>query len=120
MEFTVILLVVSFVFIVLNLPYCFVWTRRFLLAQRSLPAHSAQELARDFDNLEGVLMITRVIFYVNYCVNFFLYTVTGAYFRKELRVLVFPPGRKRRGGYLVCSRPNGVSSPSSTTPQSWL
>lgn len=117
MEFTVILLVVSFVFIVLNLPYCFVWCKRFLMSREDMHQRpgSGSDLGQDFDNYEGVLMITRVIFYMNYCVNFFLYSVTGAYFRKELKVLVFY--RSQYGQYLSCSR-NGMSSP--TTPQSWV
>ena len=117
MEFTIILLVVSFVFIVLNLPYCFVWCKRFLLSREDLHRRpgSNSDLGQDFDNYEGVLMITRVIFYMNYCVNFFLYSVTGAYFRKELKILVFY--RSQYGPYRSCSR-NGNSSP--TTPQSWV
>nr|KAG5692928.1 hypothetical protein BaRGS_031432 [Batillaria attramentaria] len=101
MEFTVILLVVSFVFIVLNLPYCFVWCKRFLLSNSKRTGR--EDIWADFDNLEGVLMITRVIFYMNYCVNFFLYSVTGAYFRKELMILVFYRSQ-RYSDYLKCSR----------------
>lgn len=125
MEFTVILLVVSFVFIALNLPYCFVWCKRFLMSRQDLHQRpggeeggggsSTGDMGHDFDNYEGVLMITRVVFYMNYCVNFFLYSVTGAYFRKELKILVFY--RSQYGEYLNCSR-NGNSSP--TTPQSWV
>ncbi|XP_070208331.1 nociceptin receptor-like [Littorina saxatilis] len=116
MEFTVILLVVSFVFIVLNLPYCFVWCKRFFLSRKGMhEGPGSSDVGVDFDNYEGVLMITRVVFYMNYCVNFFLYSVTGAYFRKELKILVFY--KSQYGEYMNCSR-NGNSSP--TTPQSWV
>ncbi|KAL8586556.1 hypothetical protein ACOMHN_053909 [Nucella lapillus] len=121
MEFTVILLVVSFVFIVLNLPYCILWCQRFFLANQDI-----HQLLRDndytgdrFDHYEGALMITRVIFYVNYCVNFFLYSVTGAYFRKELKILVFYRAA-RHAEYFSCSRHHGDSNSSPTTPQSWV
>ncbi|CAG5134561.1 unnamed protein product [Candidula unifasciata] len=79
MEFTVILLVVSFVYVVLNLPYFYFWCKRFLEVFQSKSAF--------FDHSEAELLVTRVVFYLNYCINFFLYSVTGAYFRKELKVL---------------------------------
>ncbi|XP_025091937.1 nociceptin receptor-like isoform X3 [Pomacea canaliculata] len=113
MEFTVILLVVSFVFIILNLPFCIVWCKRFLLSR--LHVRASEDALYDFDNLEGVLLLTRVVFYINYCVNFFLYSVTGAYFRHELKILVFYRSQ-RYSSYIKCSRVD--SSP--TTPQSWV
>lgn len=85
MEFTIILLVVSFVFITLNLPYFYFWCQRFLHTFHStVPSPNR---AAFFDQSESDLLITRVIFYLNYCVNFFLYSVTGAYFRKEMKLL---------------------------------
>ena len=38
-----------------------------------------------YHNLEQALTVTRTIFHLNYCVNFFLYNLTGAFFRNELR-----------------------------------
>ncbi|ESO85288.1 hypothetical protein LOTGIDRAFT_130696 [Lottia gigantea] len=108
LEFTIILLVISFVFIALNLPFFCVWCRQFLLSVSA----TMNEHARDFDNMHGLLLITRVIFYLNYCVNFFLYSVTGAYFRKELRILFFykSPAMKDYRRY----------SHYTTTPNSWV
>ncbi|CAG5133303.1 unnamed protein product [Candidula unifasciata] len=85
MEFTVILLVVSFVFITLNLPYFYFWCKRFLHTFNSTVP--SRKRAAFLDQSESDLLITRVIFYLNYCVNFFLYSVTGAYFRKEMKLL---------------------------------
>ena len=73
LEFTFILLAISFFFIAFNLPFFSVWFRNFL---RGTDKHWI-----------SVLNITRTIFYMNYCVNFFLYSITGAYFRRELRAL---------------------------------
>ncbi|XP_041360979.1 thyrotropin-releasing hormone receptor-like [Gigantopelta aegis] len=83
LEFTVILLVISFVFVMLNLPFFCVWLKVFLLSEMT----SAAQLANNFTGLHDALLLTRVIFYMNYCVNFFLYSITGAYFRRELRML---------------------------------
>ncbi|XP_046362990.1 thyrotropin-releasing hormone receptor-like isoform X2 [Haliotis rufescens] len=106
LEFTIILLVVSFVFIMLNLPFFCVWCKQFLL--------SASEVVI-FPGLQGSLLITRVIFYMNYCINFFLYSITGAYFRQELRML-FVYRNKRYMEYGRYSR-NNSNTP---TPQSWV
>lgn len=91
LEFTVIHLTVSFVFIALNLPFFVVWVMHFLKSWlfQTKEQSGLEQDTHYFDHLVGVLSITRTIFYVNYCINFFLYTVTGAYFRKELKALFF-------------------------------
>ena len=111
MEFTVILLVVSFVFIALNLPYFILWSKRFLQAFYGTAASEAG--SDSFDQSGAELLLTRVVFYMNYCVNFFLYSVTGAYFRKELKMLFW---YRRDRSYNTCSR---MSFPSNT-PQSFV
>ncbi|GFO01723.1 C-c chemokine receptor type 1 [Plakobranchus ocellatus] len=111
MEFTVILLVVSFVFIALNLPYFIVWSKRFLQAFYGTADSEAD--SDSFDQSGAELLITRVIFYLNYCVNFFLYSVTGAYFRKELKMLFW---YRQHNTYNTCSR----ASHPSNTPQSFV
>jgi len=37
------------------------------------------------DRTVGWVCITRTIFFGNYCVNFFIYSLSGAYFRRYLR-----------------------------------
>lgn len=88
LEFTFILLVISFFYILLSLPYLTVWVRNFL--QDNFFGNNLQKFdSGSFDYWTGVLSITRTIYYLNFCINFFLYTVTGAYFRKELKALFF-------------------------------
>jgi hypothetical protein len=116
LEFTFILLAVSFCFIAFNLPYFIVWCRYFLTSHR-MPLVSA--LATDATSLgviQNVLLITRTIFYMNYCINFFLYSVTGAYFRKELKML-FSYKQQSYGNQL--GSPNNTNT-NTTTPQSWV
>mgnify|MGYP002153702559 FL=1 len=88
LEFTFILLTISFVFIALSLPFLIIWVRQFLYSWLFLPNHNERS-THSFDYWVGILCITRTISYLNYCINFFLYFVTGAYFRKELKALFF-------------------------------
>ena len=113
LEFTIILLAISFCFIAFNIPYFAVWCRLFLHSKYI--SNTAMEDVFDPDYWQGVLYITRTIFYINYCINFFLYSITGAYFRREVRVL-FTYKSVQRGSYSRCSRINSNSH----TPQSWL
>ncbi|XP_045182782.2 thyrotropin-releasing hormone receptor-like [Mercenaria mercenaria] len=83
LEFTLILLAISFFFIAFNLPYSAIWFRNFLSSQ-FVHNHSYIFDKGDIDYWNGILNITRTVFYLNYCVNFFLYSITGAYFRNEL------------------------------------
>lgn len=91
LEFTIILLVVSFCFITFNVPFFVVWLRNFL---NSNHIYTTKDLTTyeepNFDYWQGVLYITRTIFYMNYCINFFLYIIAGAYFRREVRMLFYP------------------------------
>lgn len=73
-EFTVTLLAVSSSFICLNLPYFVTWCQQF----RQTTNASVSSQMRD------QLYITRTIFYLNYCVNFFLYCLSGTYYRRQL------------------------------------
>ncbi|XP_041355295.1 thyrotropin-releasing hormone receptor-like [Gigantopelta aegis] len=91
LEFTIIPLVVSFVFVMLNLPFFCVWIKLFLLSETVSTSH----VVHNITGLHDALLVTRVIFYMNYCVNFFLYSITGAYFRRELCTL-FVFWNKRR------------------------
>ncbi|KAL8586598.1 hypothetical protein ACOMHN_053951 [Nucella lapillus] len=85
LEFTLILLAVSFCFVALNVPYFATWLKLFLTSR--YVSFTTFTRPTDLDYFRGVAFITRAIFYVNYCINFFLYSITGAYFRRELRML---------------------------------
>ncbi|KAK3087055.1 hypothetical protein FSP39_001080 [Pinctada imbricata] len=107
LEFTIILIAISFCFIAFNTPYMVIWFKLFLSV--------ANNVMVGFVENESMLSFTRTIIYMNYCVNFFLYSVTGAYFRKELRML-FTYKAKPYQNYHRCS----VHNSNSNTPQSWL
>ncbi|XP_060560059.1 probable G-protein coupled receptor 142 [Ruditapes philippinarum] len=105
LEFTLILLAISFFFIAFNLPYSAVWFRHFL-SSRFLHSDASDFNHGDIDYWNGVLNVTRTVFYLNYCVNFFLYSITGAYFRNELAFMLRFRKRKRRmyKSHIRCSR----------------
>ncbi|KAK2160191.1 hypothetical protein LSH36_138g05004 [Paralvinella palmiformis] len=90
-EFTVTLLVVSTAFICLNLPYFITWCQRNLLSTSGSTEDGLKSIST-----RDQFYITLTIYYVNYCINFFLYCLTGTYYRRELR-LIFCCGPERRG-----------------------
>lgn len=85
LEFTVILLMVSSSFVVLNLPYFVVWCMKF--RQQLLHSLNAGNPTAP-ERLRGWLYITKTVFFLNYCVNFFLYSLTGPHFRRKVRMLL--------------------------------
>ncbi|OWF52805.1 thyrotropin-releasing hormone receptor-like [Mizuhopecten yessoensis] len=108
LEFTFILIAISFCFIAFNVPYSVVWYKLFVLSRDRFEKFN-------FLDTQDLLNFTRTIFYINYCINFFLYSITGAYFRKELKML-FTYKSKAYQNYHRCS----VHNSNSNTPQSWL
>ncbi|CAH1776164.1 unnamed protein product [Owenia fusiformis] len=87
-EFTFILLAISTCFITLNLPYFVTWCRKFELSEFiSKETFSLITKLDTYKRIQGMVLITQTIFYMNYCANFFLYSLTGRYFRRELRNL---------------------------------
>jgi len=87
LEFTFILLAISFFFIALNLPFFVVWVRQFLRSS-FLSSNSNSYETEDsttFEFWREALLITRTIFYMNYCINFPLYSLTAASFRREFK-----------------------------------
>ncbi|XP_059176638.1 thyrotropin-releasing hormone receptor-like, partial [Physella acuta] len=99
LEFTIILLIVSFCFVALNLPYFATWCKVFL-SSNFVKLVSLQDLD-EIIYFRGVTFIARAIFYINYCINFFLYSITGAYFRRELKRLFVPHAHD----YHTCESP---------------
>lgn len=84
LEFTAILLVVSTAFIVLNVPYFVTWCCN-LVSDAHQMSRSIAETQTEMDTTRGWKYITKTIFFGNYCVNFFIYSLSGAYFRFQLR-----------------------------------
>lgn len=96
-EFTVILLAISFFFIAFNVPYFSIWFRNFLYNK-----YIAKQIRMSMEHIEywqGLLYVSRAIFYMNYCINFFLYSITGTYFRREMRRMFSL--RQRRGSFEI-------------------
>lgn len=117
LEFTIILLAISFCFIGLNIPFFAVWLRHFLHSKYISKVDVMEVPFSNFEFWQGVLYITRTIFYLNYCINFFLYSITGAYFRREVKML-FTYHSLKRDSYSRCSLRTSRSN--SQTPQSYL
>ena len=120
LEFTFILLGISICFVALNLPYYVVWCERYWttrLKSHTTTYSALKEQHNSIQELDNILHVTRAIFYVNYSINFFLYAVTGAYFRKELR-FVFKRDRRRKSVRFRRSFPRSNSA--RTTPNTWV
>lgn len=78
LEFTINLFAVSGGFVVLNMPYFIVWCQQFV--QTLYPADDPSVAIWNRDKL----LLAKVTFYVNYAINFFLYSLTGGYYRTAL------------------------------------
>ncbi|XP_076083964.1 putative G-protein coupled receptor 139 [Mytilus galloprovincialis] len=110
LEFTIILITISFCFIAFNTPYAIIWFKH-SLQMSSMRMEDSVFVPTN----QNLLIFTKTIFFMNYCINFFLYSFTGAYFRKELKML-FTYRSKVYQSYHKCSLPNSTA----TTPQSWI
>ena len=115
-EFTITLLVVSTCFICLNLPYFVVWIHQFVGTLN--PADDPIKDVVDKQSRKNTLYVTRTVYYLNYCVNFFLYCVTGRYYRGELKSLLLcqdsSPNDKQRGFNSTVTRSTNTSGSCST------
>lgn len=102
LEFTLILLAISFFFVAFNLPFSVVWARNFLY----FSDFNRTRTDMNVDYWKGILLITRTVFYMNYCINFFLYNITGKYFRTALMEMIVCRGTRgsRYGSYIRCHR----------------
>ena len=86
MEFTIALLVISSSFILVNLPYFLLWCYNFRENLDKTLSLGNLNLTHS-ERIRGWLFITKTIFFCNYCMNFFLYSLTGGYFRRQLKDL---------------------------------
>lgn len=97
LEFTIILIAVSFCFVAFNTPYAVVWLTHFINSSAGTITNG-----RIINETQHILLFTKTIYFMNYSVNFFLYSITGAYFRKELKML-FTCRSKDSKRYYTCS-----------------
>ena len=104
LEFTFILLAISSCFVCLNIPYFIVWVR-----QVTVSANPEQHTIKP----SSQLYLTKSIFYFNYCVNFFLYCLTGRQYREQIRWLFL--GRRRKS-QSSSQRVNSFSTQHSVVP----
>lgn len=116
LEFTLILLAISVFFIAFNFPFFVVWFRNSFHSRIFSVATIKDPGDQSVGYWIGVLSITRTIFYMNYCINFFLYSITGAYFRKELKGLFFSTYRK----YDQCKQSNNTHDTHVIRRNSWV
>ena len=89
LEFTMILLSVSTSFICLNLPFFVIWMQHFLISAQQQSNNFIVD-KQDYDGVQtksGLIALAKTIFYFNYCINFFLYALTGRQFRLHLKSL---------------------------------
>ncbi|XP_074656827.1 putative G-protein coupled receptor 139 [Tubulanus polymorphus] len=117
-EFTVILLSISTCFVTLNLPYFIVWFYQWFFSReqnRGMDDRLLEKAERlvPYGVVSGALLIVRPIFYVNYCINFFLYSITGAFFRKEMKKVFTYKFHRNSDNRLS-------KSMTSQSPQSWV
>jgi hypothetical protein len=62
------------------LPYFIYWCQRNLLSTSHTTADGIKSV-----NTRDQFYVTLTIYYMNYCINFFLYCLTGTYYRKALK-----------------------------------
>ena len=94
---TVLLLVVSTTFVVLNVPYCVSWFALFFYLVGLDPASTSCAAHRVAGSLLAAKYIATVPYCLNYSVNFALYSVCARAFRDQLAhvVCTAAPGCRR-------------------------
>ncbi|KAK2139649.1 hypothetical protein LSH36_1677g00002 [Paralvinella palmiformis] len=84
-ELTVILLAIAWCFILLTLPYFVTWCLQFFHSfSYNTPFYNGNDPFL-LEVFSGHVAITRTIYYLNYATNFFLYCLTGAHYRRQVR-----------------------------------
>ena len=82
-ELTITLMGISSAFIILNLPYFIVWLKLYL---------PDDDFSRTNERTRNYLYIAKTVFIVNYSINFFVYCMTGTYYRGVIkRILTCSP-----------------------------
>lgn len=86
LELTVILLAIAWCFILLTLPYFVTWCLQFFHSVSfNTPFYGGGDDPFLLEVFSGQVAITRTIYYLNYATNFFLYCLTGAHYRRQVR-----------------------------------
>ncbi|XP_014769673.1 growth hormone secretagogue receptor type 1 [Octopus bimaculoides] len=96
-DFTLLLLMISFCFIAFKLPFFVTWCQQFFFTIK-LERSDLDEI-NDHNRLlvmKEALNISRIIFYMSYVTNFFLYSFVGSSFRLELKRLLSCRHKKGR------------------------
>ncbi|KAH3725311.1 cysteinyl leukotriene receptor 2-like [Dreissena polymorpha] len=119
LDFTFILLAISAFFIALNLPFFSMWVKQ-SLQSRSLHSTLDHTDHVNFEYWQGVMKITRTIVYVNYCINFFLYSITGACFRRQLKALFTRSHDSKRASYQYKLTGNGTQCTNVKNRNTWI
>jgi len=104
LEFTVILVAISFCFVLFNVPYTAAWIQ---WAFSDKENGGCLTKGVHVDVQKAWLTLARTFFYMNYCVNFVLYSVTGKCFRTTLVALLTcksPSQDNRAASYVQCRR----------------
>ena len=87
-EFTITVMAVSTCFVCLNIPYFVIWTQQFL---QSINPEEPDVMHQTSEYIS----ITRTIFTLNYSINFFVYCLTGTYYRGIMRNLLHCGGKAK-------------------------
>jgi hypothetical protein len=77
-EFTVTVIAVSTCFVLLNIPYFIAW-----LIQNLQTFHPTHHIVSQRNS--EALSVTRTIFSINYSINFFVYCLTGSFYRSVIK-----------------------------------
>ena len=86
LEITLIMLVISSCFVLVTLPYFVTWFSQFLSSKYVRGFDNATHKDRvNANHLRNVRYVTKTIYFLNFSMNFFLYSVTGTHFRQALR-----------------------------------
>ncbi|GAB1611071.1 growth hormone secretagogue receptor type 1-like [Argonauta hians] len=96
-DFTLLLLMISFCFIAFKLPFFVTWCQQFFFTIQL--ERSDLDDINDHNRLllmKEALNISRIIFYMSYVTNFFLYSFVGSTFRVELKRLLSCSQKKSR------------------------
>ena len=95
---TSILILISFFYVILNLPYAISWLCFFILAHQNWYDHDTQK------KVFGLVYILEIFHISNYCINFFLYCFSSKVIREELKLMLLVMFRSLTCRQGICFR----------------